>query len=634
MSRKLDPRSLVCESCWQSVFSTPNFKSICHPLGQFGGPDYTVHLPSLEARAADGCTWCNLIFDAVSELDPIPSPTEKINISLASFGAKADNFTPMGNNRTLVSITTETQGKTLQPAVFTTGDSIVAEVVTARELDHEVNSSGVQDQIHKWLMDCDEHEKCGRIEQSVLPTRVVEVSPEDHPETPRLLETKGMVDYYVALSYCWGLDQKGLTTTSNLEARYQQLDMSDLSRTLQDAIHTTRKIGMKYLWIDALCIIQDSIDDKVIELASMCKIYQNATVTIVASNASSANQGFLEDRDPPRPSISIPFWGPNDELTSVSLRTEDPYDDENEPINTRAWTLQEQLLSPRLLIYATHTLQYHCQQHTVNLGDSINIPSGFIPRRLRRFSGSSSDELSAQIIGRTWDEIVGMYSQRQLSYLEDKLTALAGVAEAFSSQANTKYLAGLWSGPSLPRLLLWRVAQTKNYEPCPIYTAPSWSWASIKSPVFCSYFHSQYKFEWYHVDVIACDIVLENEALPFGRVKSGCMRLRGYIRPGVFDGPRSLKWCSIENGEAATPADSGMSVELDDASSDERAVICLAVARRTPEMGKSSNIESVIDGIIISPIPGEKGTCRRVGCFTGLKEKAFEGFSMETVTLM
>ncbi|CZR66894.1 uncharacterized protein PAC_16795 [Phialocephala subalpina] len=632
MSQDPKPRSLVCDACWDSIFSTDSFMSICHPLSQFGGPDYTTHLPSIEAGAGEGCNWCSLIFDVVSELDPIPSPEERICVSLASFGAKADNFTPLGNNRTLISITTETHGKTLQPAVFTIDDSIIAEIVTARELDYAVNSPRVQDQIHTWLLDCDGHEKCGRMERSVLPTRVIEVSPEEHSETPRVLETKGMIDYYAALSYCWGLDQKGLTTTSNLDSRLQRLDMNELSRTLQDAIHTTRNIGMKYLWIDALCIIQDSADDQVIELASMCRIYQNATVTIVASNASSANQGFLKDREPPRPSTSIPFWGPHGELTSVSLRTEDPYD-ENEPINTRAWTLQEQLLSPRLLVYATHTLQYHCQQHTMNLGYSISTPPSIIPRLLRRFSSAGPEDLGTQVIRRAWGEIVDLYSQRQLSYLEDKLTALAGVAEAFSSQVDTKYLAGLWSGPLLPRLLLWRVAQTKDYAPCPIYTAPSWSWASIKSPVFYSYFHSQYKFEWYHVDILACDVVLENELLPFGRVRSGYLKLRGYVRPGFFEGPRSMKWLSTSTCKTAVDSmDLSESAELDDGSSSDIDVICLALARRTLEK-QSNSIEPVIDGLVIYPL-GYQGTYRRIGCFTGLKEKDFKGFVRETVTLM
>jgi hypothetical protein len=633
MSQNMEPQSLVCAACWSSIFSTVNYRALCRPFGEESQPegvDYRTTLAFVEEAAGGGCTWCRLILAGANfELDSRPSPEEELFISFTSFSYKDEDFTPAGKNRALILI----NGRPLHPTLFTTNDDMVAEIVTARELDNEVNTAQASKQIHTWLTQCDNHGKCGPIERFLLPSRVIEVSPEGHPEFPRLFETKGAVDYYAALSYCWGPDQTGLTTINNIGSRLQRLDMSTLSRSIQDAITTTRKIGIKYLWVDALCIIQDSIDDKVIELASMYKTYQHATVTIVAASANSANQGFLEDRNPPKPSSQIPFWSPDGKLSSVSLRLEDRYDDEREPINTRAWTLQEQLLSPRLLVYATHTLQYHCQQHTVNLGNSINIPAGFIARRLPRFSGSLSNNLDIQDTGRVWSDIITMYSQRHLSYLEDKLTALAGIAEAFSSKSTTKYLAGLWSGGSLPRLLLWRVLQPKNYTPTSLYTAPSWSWASINSPVFYSHFHKPYTYEWYGVKVITCEIALDNPVLPFGRVRSGYLTLVAYVRNGFLDGSRSLKWSpSALNNENAS-LDSSLSAELDDASSSERDVMCLAIARRTFERTQGDTIEPVIDGLVICP-NGDQGTYRRVGCFFGLKEKEFKGFSRETVTLV
>jgi hypothetical protein len=90
----------------------------------------------------------------------------------------------------------------------------------------------------------------------------------------------------------------------------------------------------------------------------MCKIYQQALITIVAANAADANQGFLAQRATPQPSTKVPFWSQDGRIGIVSLRPEGWYNDKSEPVNTRAWTLQERLLSPRLLIYATHTLQY------------------------------------------------------------------------------------------------------------------------------------------------------------------------------------------------------------------------------------------------------------------------------------
>jgi hypothetical protein len=403
-------------------------------------------------------------------------------------------------------------------------------------------------------------------------------------------------------------------------------------------------MGIKYVLIDALCIIQDSVNDKVSELASMCETYQNASVTIVAASASSANDGFLEDREPPKPSFQIPFWAPNGKLSSVSLRLENRYDDTKEPINKRAWTLQEQLLSPRLLIYSSHTLQYHCQEHLVNLGKSLSLDISLdsslkvlrktIPWQLRRSSNSTSDISDLQAIGRAWAQIVGIYSQRLLSYIEDKLPALGGVAALFSAQANMKYLAGLWSGESLPRLLLWEVRPNEDFVACPLYTAPSWSWASIKSSVTYPYFHSQQVYQWHGVNIISFDIVLENAALPFGRVKDGVLKLEAFVRWAFFDTRRSLKWYSSASHSDNAALNAGAVARLDDSASDERDVLCLAIARRTSQ-GDTS--EAVIDGLLISPLlppVGCKGKYRRVGILSGLQEKDFKGFTREIITLV
>jgi hypothetical protein len=485
-----------------------------------------------------------------------------------------------------------------------------------------------------------------------LPSRVIEVSPENDPGTPRLLESATIVDYYVALSYCWGLNQSGLTTESNIKARRERLNLDALSRTIQDAVLATRKIGVKYLWVDAVCIIQDSQEDKIVELAKMCKIYQDALVTIVAANAANANQGFLEDRIPPETPTKIPFWGPDGKLGTVLIRLEGWYDDGNEPINVRAWTLQERLLSPRLLIYASHTLQYQCNQETINLGDSINLPSGLAAWRIPRVSA----RLDVQTAGRTWGHIIAMYSARRLSYLEDKLTALAGLAELFHQHTSADYLAGLWSGDMLPRLLLWQASRTDDYTLCPIYTAPSWSWASLNSPVCFSTFYSHHSYDWYDVDGPTQEIILESRQLPFGRVVGGYLKLSAHIRHGAYHPPQYIGWKIPSTGSVSQKdLESAASAYIDDDLLQERSVICLAIARRSYDIDAKEDIPvtfgsaarsifeppnvedgvswSVIDGLIITATEVE-GTYRRAGCFFGAKENEFKDYPREEVTLI
>jgi hypothetical protein len=574
-------------------------------------------------------------------------PPQEIHVRFGS-GPRGENFTPRGNNRFSLWV----NGASYFLTAFTTRDNVASDVVTARELEHLLTSPMAFDKVKKWLQECSSHENCRIAGPTQLPSRVIEVSPENDPSTPRLLESSAIIDYYVALSYCWGSNQTGLTTESNLKARLERLNMDTLSRTIQDAVLVTRKIGVKYLWADAICIIQDSQEDKNVELAKMCNIYQDALVTIVAAKAANANQGFLEDRIPPEPSTKIPFWGPDRKLDTAFVRLEGWYDDGNEPINSRAWTLQERLLSPRLLIYASHTLQYQCEQDTINLGDSINLPSGLAAWRIPQ----PTARLNVQAAGRTWGHIISMYSERRLCYLEDKLNALAGVAEAFQQQTSVDYLAGLWSGDMLPRLLLWQTSRTDEHGLCPMYTAPSWSWASLNSPVSFGVFYSHHSYDWYDVDGLSPNIIVESRKLPFGRVTGGYLKLSAHLRHGVFHPPQYIRWDRPStSSEPEKDLESAASPYLDDSPLQERNVMCLAIARRSYDpdanedmpvtfgaaarsMFEPPRVEggaswSVIDGLIIAA-KGDKGLYRRVGCFFGAEEKEFKDCPREEVTLI
>jgi hypothetical protein len=116
-----------------------------------------------------------------------------------------------------------------------------------------------------------------------LPTRLVEVSPVDSPSRPRILSTSGKRGVYCALSYCWGTQQTGVLLRSKQQQYSQSIDVERLQQTLKDAIRTAKEIGIVYLWVDALCIIQDSEADKRREISRMDQIYRNALFTIVAA---------------------------------------------------------------------------------------------------------------------------------------------------------------------------------------------------------------------------------------------------------------------------------------------------------------------------------------------------------------
>ena len=619
-----DPRLLVCAGCWTSFFSTPSYKEYCQGRGNESGFEYAANISDIQESATGGCSWCSLILSLKeSTPDPLTDETHSPPLSLRirfGSGIFREAFTPAGLNRFRVWL----DDSPCHLTAFTTCDDPVSGLVTARELENNLNSEAAFQQIWKWLKECESHESCLPTRAHRLPTRVIEVSPESTPETPRLLVTNGLSGQYAALSYCWGVNQAGVTNLDNLESHLQKLNMHSLSRTLQDAIVTTRHIGIKYLWVDALCIIQDSLQDKIAELAMMCKIYQQALITIVAANVADANQGFLAQRAAPQPSTKVPFWSQDGRIGIVSLRPEGWYDDKSEPVNTRAWTLQERLLSPRLLIYATHTLQYQCQKETVNLGNSTHIPSGLGSWRLPSpfvdpCSGDLAVTLDVTQKSQIWKSIITEYSQRRLSYIQDKLTALAGIAEAFQSKTSLQYLAGLWAGELLPSLLLWEPVGYSR--PCPKYTAPSWSWAALDSPVAFRAAFDAHTYAWYGVDVAAAETILESEALPYGPLTGGHLKLTARVRRARFDPPQYVTWeARLPRHGDAEDLRSRLSAGLDGHEEEER-IICLALAQRVYEYDGVKY--AAVDGLIIKPAESE-GKFVRIGSFYGADDEEFK----------
>jgi hypothetical protein len=130
----------------------------------------------------------------------------------------------------------------------------------------------------------------------------------------------------------------------------ENIPFDSLPETIKDAIKVTRALGIQFLWVDALCIIQEGEDeDKIREIGVMGRLYKNAAITIFAASARSVSEGFLQNRPTPT-IISLPLACPDGRQGIVQLTLEATHNFMY-PLNTRGWTLQESLLSPRKLIY-------------------------------------------------------------------------------------------------------------------------------------------------------------------------------------------------------------------------------------------------------------------------------------------
>ena len=211
------------------------------------------------------------------------------------------------------------------------------------------------------------HTRCKKPKSSLNPTTLLDVGTDGSAWVVRLAPKPGNADHYVALSYCWGGPQPMTLTKSTVDELRQGVPLSKFPQTLQDAATSTRKLGLRYLWVDALCILQDDPYYKDLEMAQMSRIYQNASVTICAASAESCHDGFLGKRleegpfSPGSRHSRVPFLCSDGSMGSVLLREQKLYYPSVEPLNRRAWALQERALSPRNLTYGSWQLYWRCR---------------------------------------------------------------------------------------------------------------------------------------------------------------------------------------------------------------------------------------------------------------------------------
>ncbi|KAF2810865.1 HET-domain-containing protein, partial [Mytilinidion resinicola] len=298
-------------------------------------------------------------------------------------------------------------------------------------------------------------------------------------QTPRPLN-------YLALSHVWGKSQFTKLTTLNIQDLQKRISPLDLSRTFLDAITVARRLGVRYLWIDSLCILQDSPEDWRIESSMMHEVYKNSLCVIAASEASEPHQGLFKTRDTLEFTPFKVCFTPEDQPKDYYCLL-DWWKDmrKTSPLSKRGWVVQERLLSPRTIHFAT-PMFWECRE----LVACEAYPHGLNGPRDRRTNKVWSklpfsrwkDPLNL------WDHTVLTYTKGFLTRPEDKLIAISGIARLFQSLFQDRYIAGLWS-KELLRGLLWSVGKhdlgedKKDTTRAKIYRAPSWSWASIDGEV-------------------------------------------------------------------------------------------------------------------------------------------------------
>ncbi|KAL3608810.1 hypothetical protein FPOAC2_03821 [Fusarium poae] len=333
-----------------------------------------------------------------------------------------------------------------------------------------------QDLIKSWMSECDDHEICQvslpSTRNAPLPTRVLDLtgSP-DLPESVddikiKLRETnKDETGLYTALSYCWGRDTDlhFKTTQTTLEAHKAGIAWSSLPLVHREAILTALYLGIRYIWIDSLCIIQDSHEDWLSESVRMGSVYSNAHLTIAATSSSSPSEGL---HWPYQGARTVDIHG---EMTSIRFETHLSIDASSEPLNTRGWTLQEAVLPSRLVCFGKEQWLWKCPGRIIDNG----LPQW--PALAHEGPGEDGQNYLKH-----WYQLIINYSKRNLTYETDKWNAIAGLVDMFKKQTGYTYLAGLWQ-EDLAVGLMWESTTKGVIRESDI--APSWSWVSVKGPL-------------------------------------------------------------------------------------------------------------------------------------------------------
>ncbi|KAI0858423.1 HET-domain-containing protein [Xylaria cubensis] len=522
------------------------------------------------------------------------------------------------------------------------------------------------------------------IQEGFLPTRLLDLE-SNCTSGLRLVitkedpEIKGLNRFhkrYAALSYCWGSASEAklqlITTHLTLNSHLLGIQLDRVPKTISDAIRLCRGLGIRYLWVDALCIIQGDDEDWNKESFKMSQIYSNCFLTLCVARGDSCSSGFLKPFYAP-PTVQINFRSEvNSSISgSLYLRMLFPLDEtleaygkhsisrfyhvkkttkgdiDNATWAQRGWTFQEDQLSPRKLYFGK--LMFYFGSKTLH-----EAADG------TRFSRQSCLKIEMSL-GETlshWYTMMEAYTKRKITIESDRFPAISALARSICDRfPDQKYLAGLWES-DLRRGLLWttrsRIALPRDFKlPVQTYIAPSWSWACRPRAV-----------TWIRQiteggsDKFSSELILKNadvtydQANPYGRISRGRLSILSKVfklprltdTPVELEGPQPRLILIEKNEYIFSPENNEfvayLSLDWDNFVLHDEQLSLLLVSKRTPDSHSiiRSDREEELLGILIRPMPGMENEYEKLGVWFSKDHlfwtKFWEKISMQELTLV
>ncbi|KAL7924912.1 heterokaryon incompatibility domain-containing protein [Trichoderma austrokoningii] len=468
-------------------------------------------LPTLAESADAGCGFCYLLRNATIQhfqryqLGRLPDDTIELlrirhfwNPGLTAFAVYSPDFVRPGHRADYLTFRVS--------ANLNDGCASVLDICTKRIPDSIMSPAGIFT-LKKWILGSKEEKAA--LKASFQPTRLLHVESRKKSGLIRLVETRGSLSMaYLALSYCWGKKDPSLKTTkSNYSHLQKSISYSAMPKAYQDTVRVARALGVKYIWIDALCIIQDDREDWERESRMMAEIFHNSLATLILLRSASCNEGFLERN----PSIKINYHNQQWDIrgsfflrhmpfsyaeAESSIRAAPSFSDR--PISlelgkslwqTRGWTFQEDMFSMRKLYFGQLMMYWDSLKPL----DMMRTEDTIIDDKLDRAGRSaeisiihSSEPWKGDYDYDGWYYPMLNYCQKNLTYETDRLPAVSSYAKLIASKSGDTYVAGLWK-KNLHRGLLWKIGRRqrrtfrtlmRKLSTSSEYIAPSWSWAS------------------------------------------------------------------------------------------------------------------------------------------------------------
>ncbi|OWY45756.1 hypothetical protein AALT_g10300 [Alternaria alternata] len=418
---------------------------------------------------------------------------------------------------------------------------------------------------------------------------------------------------------------------STLQAFLDGVDVDRLPPTFQQAIILTKSLGIEYIWIDALCIIQDDEDDWASECTRMTSVYMYSFINIGANAAGDSRGGLFQQRswksvnplivpltDTPtnlhhEPVVLWPNPGSGNLL-------------DHAPLGDRGWIVQERLLAPRTVHFLKHKVVWECDECQASETDVTGkLEDDHSSRRTYLAVPVALDNGDPDRITQflnIWSNIVNLYSTGKLSVATDKLVALSGVAKyMFEHRQDNRalqYYAGHWS-QDFELQLTWYASPSSTGSRSQTYVAPSWSWASYNGKV--SFPSPDYHGKTSLAQLISIETFPHKD--PFGAVSAsspGYARFRGPLCTATATNPS--RWGDERGPSTLSLLCSGINIEFHILSFDEADKVVIledSVEQQASfvifGIAQSEYRSRSFEGILLGLTGVQRGQYRRIGVF-------------------